>query len=388
MEFPNSRSAELETLNILVLCHEYPPVGGGAGVAAAVLVRAYAQEGHSVRVLTMALGDLPAHEEIDGYEIYRLPCGRRQNEMASPFEGLKWARVGWPQIKRLHSESAFDMAHAHFIMPAGILAAALKRAYDVPFLITPHGSDVPGYNQDRLKLVHLLVRPWWRRICRVADMIVCPSQSIRGLLEASVSNVNTSVCRYAFEAERFRPGNKSKHILLCSRLVERKGFQYFLQGIRDLELPGWQLDLVGQGPMYSRIEALARECKIPITMHGWINNDDPLLARLYARAMIFAMPSDAENFPVSLQEGMSAGCAVIACDIAGSAEVVGDTALLVQPRNAIGMRDALMQLAQDPDRCLQMGRRARARVLESFEPADIARRHIELLNSGEQTGVA
>jgi glycosyltransferase involved in cell wall biosynthesis len=336
----------------------------------------------------MAFGDLPAHEEIDGYELHRLPCGRKKNEMASPFEGLKWARVGWPEIERLHAERAFDMAHAHFIMPAGILAAALKRAHDVPFLITPHGSDVPGYNQERLKLVHLLVRPWWRRICRSADMIVCPSQSIRGLLESAVSHVNTSVYANAFDAERIRPGNKSKHILLCSRLVERKGFQYFLQGIRDLELPGWQVDLVGEGPMYPRIEALARACRVPITMHGWIDNDDPLLARLYARAMIFALPSETENFPVSLQEGMSAGCAVIACDIAGSAEVTGDTALLVQPRDAIGMRDALLQLAQDPDRCLQMGRRARERVLDAFEPAAIARRHIEALNSGERMGVA
>jgi glycosyltransferase involved in cell wall biosynthesis len=342
------------------------------------LAREYAGQGHSVTIVTMGFNDLPRYEKTEGCAIYRVACGRQKREMSSPLEGLRWTRAAWPLLEQLHAKDSFDATHAHFIMPAGILAARMQRTHQVPFLVTAHGSDVPGYNRERLKLAHWLARPWWRRICKAADHVVCPSHSIRQLLAHSTP-ARTSVCPYGFDASRFRPGDKGKHILLCSRLVARKGFQYFLQGIRDLELPDWNVDLVGDGPLFSQLEALARHCRMPVAMHGWLNNEHPLLDQLYARAMIYVMPSEWENFPVALQEGMSAGCAVITCDVSGNPEVVGDTGLLVPPRSPAHLRHAVLELTREPARCLHMGQRARERVLSEFEPRRIAQRHLTLM---------
>jgi len=46
---------------------------------------------------------------------------------------------------------AFDLIHAHFIFPDGVLAFLLSRLTGLPYLITAHGSDVPGYNPDVIR---------------------------------------------------------------------------------------------------------------------------------------------------------------------------------------------------------------------------------------------
>ena len=51
--------------------------------------------------------------------------------------------------------------------------------------------------------------------------------------------------------------------------------------------------------------------------------------------------SAAENFPVSLLEAMAAGLAIVTSHATGCADVVGDTALLVEAGDAEGLYTAL-----------------------------------------------
>jgi hypothetical protein len=85
-------------------------------------------------------------------------------------------------VWRLTSQHCYDINHTHFIFPDGILAWSLKRSTQVPYLITAHGSDVPGYNPHRLKMAHKLMAPFWATVIRNASHIVCPSESLRSFL--------------------------------------------------------------------------------------------------------------------------------------------------------------------------------------------------------------
>lgn len=368
-------------MRILVLCHEYPPVGGGAGAACALLSEWYVTAGHSVTVLTMSLADLPLEETLNGVRILRQPCGRRRWEMASPFEGLVWARRAWQVVRRLQKQDPFDVTHAHFIMPAGIVARWLQRAAGVPYVITTPGSDVPGYNLERLRLAHLLVAPWWKRVVHLAAQIVSPSNTLLELILLRAPFARAGVIPNGIDTERFRPGKKERRILLCSRLVERKGFQYFLEGIRDVDLTGWEIDIVGSGPHAERLQSLANGCRTPITWHGWMDNRDLCLAGLYARASMFIFPSERENCPIAILEGMSAGCAVVTTNVTGNPEVLGGCGMVVPPRDAAALRSVVQILVNDESRCETLGRAARQRVLENFEPELIAARYLEILQS-------
>ena len=175
------------------------------------------------------------------------------------------------------------------------------------------------------------------------------------------------------------PGSKQKRILLCSRLVERKGIQFFIQGVRDLELADWRIDIVGSGPYQSRLQELAAESKTPIVWHGRVDNHDPRLAALYAQATICVMPSERENCPVSILEGMAAGCAVVSTNVTGNPEVLGDCGYLVPPRDALALREALLFLVNDEVLCRSLGTAARLRALEKYDPRQIASRNLEIL---------
>ena len=368
-------------MRILVLCHELPPLGGGAAAVCSALCSHYVEAGHSVTAVTMSYGELPSKQLLNGYEIFRIHCGRRRKEMASPLEGLAWAQKCWPVVKNLHALDPFDVAHAHFIMPAGIVSSRLRNKGGVPFIVTPHGSDVPGYNRERLRLAHILVKPWWKKICRHADCIVCPSESLLKLIKASTDDFRWKVIPNGFEIGRFKSLEKEKRILLCSRLVERKGFHYFLEAIRDLDLPGWEVDIVGDGPMYQSLSAMAARCSIPVHMYGWIDNTDPKLAKLYGSAMIFVFPSEWENFSIALLEAMSAGCAVITTNVSGNPEAIGDTGCLIQPNDVKALRSAVLDLTENIDHCLLMGELAARRAAHQFDWKIIANRYLQLLES-------
>lgn len=366
-------------LRILMLCHEYPPIGGGAAAVCEALADEYRTAGCEVTVVTMGYDDLPAEQSGGGVTVYRVPCGRRRKEMASAWEGLKWSQWAWPLVERLHRQRPFDVTHAHFIMPSGIVADRLQRRAGVPFIITPHGSDVPGYNRERLKLAHAVTRPWWLRIVRRADRIVSPSSSLLGMIYAHARDIRADVIPNGFHPGRFRPLEKERRILLCSRLVERKGFHIFLQAVADLPLDGWSIDLVGDGPMRAKLEALAQRCRVPVRMHGWLDNDSPQLAELYGRAMIFALPSEWENFSIALLEAMSAGCAVVTTNISGNPEVIAETGCLVPPRDRAALREAIERLTAAPSACQRLGKAAARRVGEQFAWNVVAQRYLAVL---------
>jgi glycosyltransferase involved in cell wall biosynthesis len=161
-------------------------------------------------------------------------------------------------------------------------------------------------------------------------------------------------------------------------MVPRKGVQHLLTALPGLDLRGFEVDIVGDGPYLPTLRQMASELRLPVRFWGWLDNHSPELKSLYERSSIFAFTSEAENFPTVLLEAMAAGQAIVTCDGTGCPEVVGDHALLVPPRRPDRLGEALSRLVQDDELRAQLGHRARARVEQEFGWQSIARRHVEL----------
>lgn len=67
-------------MKILVLCYEYPPIGGGGGRVAAQVAKELARRGHEVRVLTAGMSHLPRRFDDEGVEVIRIPSFRRRED--------------------------------------------------------------------------------------------------------------------------------------------------------------------------------------------------------------------------------------------------------------------------------------------------------------------
>lgn len=359
-------------MRVLTLTHELPPIGGGGGRIALELARRMAGLGHEVDVLTAGYGDLPAAEEADGIRILRVPCRRKQLSHSTDVEKLTFVRAAARELGWLQS---YDLIHAHFILPAGLVA----RRGRAPYLITCHGSDVPGHNPFEGRLEHALLRPWWQDIVRRAGAVVSPSRNLQELILAAApaSAPRLHQIPNGYPCGKFAETSRQGGILLVSRLIELKGFQYFLQGLAGVEL-GHPVHIVGDGPLRQELETLADQTPTEVIFHGWLDNDSAELKALMESAAIFVFPSEAENFPTVLLEAMDAGQAIVTTNVKGCPEVVGETGLTVPPRSPEALREAVQALLDAPQRAGALGRAARARVRAEFDWSVVQERYQRL----------
>lgn len=353
-------------MRILVLCYEFPPLGGGGSQFAHGLSRALVARGHGVDLITMAFRGLPRREIIDGIGIHRVPCVRlKRFHCTLPEAGTYLAALPLVARRRLESNE-YDLVHAHFILPDGFAAWRIRRATGLPYVITAHGSDVPGYNPHRLKRTHELLGPVWRAVVRDAARVVTPSRSLAALLAARVRGIEPALIPYGFDAARYSCGSeRRKRILVVTRALERKGVQHLLEALRGIRLDH-EIHIVGDGPYLGPLRKLAEVTPTPVVFHGWLDNRSATLRRLYEGSRIFVMTSESENFPVTLLEAMSAGLAVVTSRGTGCEEVTGETALLVTPGDLDELRSAVLRLAADPEACRRLGEAARARIEGEF----------------------
>lgn len=365
-------------MRILVLCYEFPPLGGGGGQFAHGLSRALVGRGHAVDLVTMAFRGLPRSEIVDGISVHRVPCVRLKRFHCTLPEAATYLAASPLFVRRRLDATAYDLVHAHFILPDGLTAWRLRRATGLPYVITAHGSDVPGYNTHRLKRTHELLGPIWRAVVRDAARVVCPSHSLAALLALRTPELEPALLPYGFDAARYSCApERRKRVLVVTRAVERKGVQHLLEAVRGIRLDH-EIHIVGDGPYLSRLRKMAEATPTPVVFHGWLDNRSAVLRRLYESSRIFVMTSEAENFPVSLLEAMSAGLAVVTSRGTGCEEVTGETALLVTPGDVGELRSALLRLTAEPETCRRLGEAARARVEREFAWSRIVAGYEEL----------
>ncbi len=372
-------------LRILVLNYEYPPIGGGASPVTAAVAHELVRQGHRLDVVTMAYGDLPAFEERGALRIHRVKCLRSSPHIGHAYELASWLRPALLRSRELLRADPFDLIHSHFFLPSGIVARKLSRESGVPYVVTAHGSDVKDYNPDRFRAMHHILLPFWRRIAGDAHAITSPSHSLASLIRRHLGgDREIAIIPNGIQADWIDPFDegpeaKTKSILLVSRLFERKGAQFLLEALRELRT-GWQVHIVGDGPYMGPLEKLAADVPDSVIFHGWLDNKDPALKRLYREASIFVFPSLAENFPISLLEAMISSTAIVATGLDSCKEVLGDGMRAIGPRDVTGLREELRELIADPDARAELGQRARQRVLDKFTWDRVGREYHELFS--------
>jgi N-acetyl-alpha-D-glucosaminyl L-malate synthase BshA len=135
------------------------------------------------------------------------------------------------------------------------------------------------------------------------------------------------------------------------------------------------LVLIGDGPERTRVEAAAHAAGVADAV-CFLGKQLDFVEVLQA-SDIFLMPSASESFGLAALEAMSCGVPVVASDVGGLPEVVGDgdAGLLCAVGDVEAMAAAALALLGDEARRARMGERARARVLERYRRAPIVARY-------------
>ncbi len=241
-----------------------------------------------------------------------------------------------------------DILHT-FLFHANVLGPLLRALAPVP-------KTICSLRTLEGRAYHAPLQRW---AGRGFDAIVCPSQAVAEHARRRMGIRGARVIPNGVPIPTNRRGIKaelgvSPLVATSVRLSRGKGAKEFLdlaEGFREAHFV-----LIGGGEEEA---ALRRRAGPNVHFAGWRDEVASLLVDVdgYVHASTLG-----EGFPNAVAEAMAAGCAIVATDVGGTREVVGDAGLVVRD----GLERALRSVLADPAARERLGRAARERAERCF----------------------
>jgi glycosyltransferase involved in cell wall biosynthesis len=384
-------------MRILVLNYEYPPLGGGAGVATAALAQGLVERGVKVDVVTSSARGAserrtsgPEDELIEegGLRLYRVRSHRAGVHQAGMLGAASYLVGALPVVRRLLGDQRYDAVHVFFSLPTGALLPFLNLR-GAPVIVSLRGSDVPGYDpyNTAVQRAHRMLAPLTRWIWRRADRVVAVCESLGRLTAETAPGLRYTVVPNGVDLDLFHPGEPSRALdgtpircLAVARLVERKGLGELIRAFALLERGRFQLEIVGKGPDEQVLRDLAARLGVGGEIRFAGSLDRAGVARRYREADLFTLPSSAEAFGNVFAEALASGLPIVGSNVGGIPELVehGVNGLLVTPGSPGTLAQAIRYLADDPELRQEMRLRNRAKAETTLEWSQVTRRYLAI----------
>jgi len=321
-------------LRLLMLNNEFPPLGGGTGTVNHALLSRFAHVPWlEIDLITSALGKQAESEQFaERIHILKVPVNNQNIHHSSNRELLTYAARALPLALRRHRAAAYDLGFAWSGVPAGGVALALRRLAGLRYLVRVCGPDIPGFEQ-RYGLLYPALSPVIRRIWHGAETVVAKCEGEADMIRAVDGKVHISLVPNGVDLDAFVPGEPVPddgplRLLCVARLIERKGQRHLIQAVKMLADEGVEVtvDLVGTGDARPAYEALVGKLGLEgqVRFLGYVPREE--IARHYASAHAFVLPSYNEGMSVATLEAMAAGLSVVITRTGGTAELVEEGA--------------------------------------------------------------
>jgi len=308
--------------------------------------------------------------------------------LATPLYALALRRA----IRHALSQRRYDLVHAHWIVPNGVIAAGAGR---VPLAIGLHGSDV--FLAEKAGVRHLA-----RRALRRARLLTgCSPELVDRMLALGFPAERSRVIPYGVDVTAFSPAPERRAIwrtklgipeaapliLGVGRMATKKGFHVLLEALPALLTahPEAHVVLAGGGDLLDRFISLSRSAELVGRLHlpGSVLRDT--LPDLYRAADVFVLPAvhdakgNVDGLPNVILEAMASGLPVVASGISGIPLAVEDgrTGLLVPEKEPQALLAAIRRLLQAPGEAREMGERGRRKAVAELTWDAVAARYRE-----------
>ncbi len=382
-------------MKILMVTSSYPLFeGDGTAPFIEEIARSVAARGHQVDLV------LPAHPRLKRSDELRLRFfpfsyapipnlnvwGYAQSMNAD--RGFRWETLlvapfaalatGGAVRKRLRGES-YDIVHAHWVVPGGVLSRGAAEAARKPLVISLHGTDV--FAAERSALVGWAAG---RAFAAASAVTACSSDLHDRALSLGAPAQITRTVPYGVDTQFFTAGNllpagqraamrlrlgaslSQTLVVAVGRLVEKKGFAHLIEAMANA--PDLHLAIIGDGDLHSDLRTRGDVSRSSLTLAGRFSRSE--IREALECADLVAVPSivdsrgNVDGLPNALLEAMAAGKAIVASRVAGIPDVVTDgiEGILVPPKNVAALRDALFRLVKDPQRRGELGEAAARRA--------------------------
>ena len=336
-------------MKVLVISHEYPPIGGGGGKVVQDLCSGLAARGHHIHLLTALYENLPVMETAGNFVIERLPSKRTESFRAGfgTMASFVWKSF-WRGLKVIRTWHP-DLIHAHFAVPAGAVAYALSVLTRTPYIITAHGGDVPGGAPEKTGGWFRFVLPFSKPVWKHAAAIAAVSSQTRQLALKHYA-ADIQVIPNGIDPTAYHPGNfntnKTPVIIYIGRFSPEKNALAVPQVLSTLKDLAWECIMLGDGPQMEEVRTLIKKHQLEqrFTLPGWVSPDD--VVNFMEKSDILFMPSLRDAMPMAGLQGLAAGLAVVASEIGSIPDIVADNenGFLVTPGDLNGYAAAMKRL--------------------------------------------
>ncbi len=331
-------------MKILFSVEHFWPEFGGIEVASIRRAEEMIARGHEVSVIVGAQPEgSPDVDRYHGISIHRLP-------LSTAFESRDPALL--LELKaaysRLRAELAPDVVQAPVSGPTIFFPYSARRSDPTPLVVSLHGSwSRLGLARDNV-LVHAVAEADWA--------VGCSQSVLTEILELDVrAPARSSAILNGLDPPGLEPAplTVDPPVLCCvGRLVHEKGYDVAIAALAEVveQFPGTRLTIAGDGPERRALERLVRTLGLEhaVEFTGWASPNQ--VSSIINSSAIVLVPSRAEGFGLVALEAMLMGRPVVASDVGGLPEVVGDGhgGVLVPSDDPRAMASAIVALLMDP----------------------------------------
>jgi D-inositol-3-phosphate glycosyltransferase len=316
--------------------------------------------GHDVTVVCCCYGESPLEEEAHGVRVVRVPASyvldRRLNVPFPLPEPIHLVRLLRREL------GAADVVHVQDALYATSAAALLlARRTRVASVITQHVAFVPQRNA-LLDVVEKGAIVTLGRTARLATRIATYNPSVAAWAEEQWGIEHVRVLPVGVDTHRGR--SLDRHDARRSFALPADRFIALFVG-RDVPKKGLDIFLDAADPAYELVAVTDRSGDDRGRLLPFMAHDR--LLELLGAVDAFVLPSgEGEGFPLSLQEALASGLPAVVVPQAGYERYLADGDVLYVERQADRVRDALEQLARNPELRADLSERARAAAERHF----------------------
>lgn len=316
-------------LSVLLVC---PESTGGIGRHVRMLAEGLLARGQRVTICApeptvqrLALRDVPAAT------VEALPVG----DIAA---ALRLHR----RLRRL--AAAHDVVHAHGVRVGAQLAVAAPGA----LVTTWHNAPLGSARRQRVHRALELVSARRSALVLGASADLVARARSAGARAARLCAVAAPAGGVGPPAARSTALHSPPTVLAVGRLHAQKRFDVLIDAtpaVAEQIDGGLRVLIAGDGPLRDRLIRRAHDLGAPVTFLGARSDVDTLMTQ----ADVVVLASDWEARPLVAQEALRAGVPLVATDVGGVRDLVGEAGVLVQPADPAALAAGLLRVLEDED---------------------------------------
>jgi len=364
-------------LRILIVNYEFPPLGGGGGVATYDLALEWAKKAR-VDVLTSSFRGLPRFEIIDNIRVYRVKIFfRKSRDAATFFSMFSYLPMGFIRGIKLIRKNRYTIINTHFAVPSGPLGFILGKIFRIPNVLSLHGGDIYDPSKKLSPHRNAIFRKTVRFLIDRADRVVAQSNNTRSNAKRFYKpKGEVQIIPLAFHPPEIPSISRSELklddsdflLITVGRLIKRKSIDTILRALSQIEIEKVKLLIMGDGPEREHLTSLVEqlELKHRVTFLGYVSDFEKY--KFLALSDLFILTSLHEGFGIVFLESMYCGLPIVCTNHGGQVDFLkdGENAILINVGDVNACADAIKRFYRDKEFYLKCSSNNRKKVMDFF----------------------